>query len=69
MLNKANIQWKGTDICMDFTCKCGSIVHCCGMFAFNVRCPVCKSLYECSDEIKLTKIHSTDMPILEGSCD
>ena len=30
------IQWKGTDVCMDFHCKCGAHLHIDGMFVYKV---------------------------------
>lgn len=40
------IQWKGTDICMDFYCKCGAHLHFDGYFAYAVRCPHCSTVWE-----------------------
>ena len=40
------LQWKGTDACFDFHCECGAFCHFDGMFAYNVRCPKCKSVYQ-----------------------
>jgi len=50
------IQWKGTDICMDFYCpECGTHSHVDGFFCFHVKCPYCQSIYTLADEIQLTK--------------
>lgn len=36
------IQWKGTDLCMDFYCpKCNKHSHFDGMFAYAIRCSAC----------------------------
>ena len=36
------IQWKETDLCMDFHCpKCGEHSHFDGLFAYAVRCSAC----------------------------
>ena len=40
------IQWKGTDVCMDFYCKCGAHCHFDGDFAYAVRCPHCHTVWE-----------------------
>jgi hypothetical protein len=32
------IQWKGTDACLDFHCRCGAFLHFDGDFAYNLRC-------------------------------
>lgn len=42
----AFIQWKGTDVCMDFRCKCGAHCHFDGGFAYFVKCPHCDRVYE-----------------------
>lgn len=42
----AFIQWKGTDVCMDFYCDCGAHCHFDGDFAYVVECPHCTSRWE-----------------------
>lgn len=42
----AYIQWKGTDICMDFHCECGAFCHFDGDFAYTVKCPHCQMVWE-----------------------
>ena len=42
----AFIQWKGTDLCMDFYCECGAHCHFDGSFAYTVQCPHCQQIYE-----------------------
>lgn len=42
----AFIQWKGTDVCMDFYCECGAVGHVDGFFAHVVECPSCGALWE-----------------------
>ncbi len=42
----AFIQWKGTDVCMDFWCKCGAQGHFDGDFAYTVKCGKCGTVYE-----------------------
>lgn len=42
----AFIQWKGTDLCMDFSCECGAMCHFDGMFAYTVKCPHCGTVWE-----------------------
>lgn len=42
----AFIQWKGTDVCMDFTCDCGAEGHFDGAFAYVVKCPGCGQEWE-----------------------
>lgn len=40
------IQWKSTDVCMDFYCECGEWCHIDGFFCYAVRCPNCKTVWE-----------------------
>ncbi|MFZ4534341.1 MAG: hypothetical protein ACOYOJ_21360 [Alsobacter sp.] len=42
----AFIQWKGTDVCMDFHCHCGTSCHVDASFAYTVRCPTCQTVWE-----------------------
>ena len=39
------IQYKGTDICLDFTCTCGEQGHFDGYFAYVLKCK-CGLLWE-----------------------
>lgn len=40
------IQWKGTDVCMDFYCDCGAHCHFDGCFAYEVQCQHCQTIWE-----------------------
>ena len=42
----AFIQWKGTDLCMDFHCDCGAHSHFDGTFAYTVKCQHCSTVWE-----------------------
>lgn len=42
----AFIQWKGTDVCMDFHCDCGEHCHVDAMFVYNVKCPGCGTVWQ-----------------------
>jgi hypothetical protein len=61
----AFIQWKGTDACMDIRCECGVISHYDGMFAYFIKCPSCKAVYQCQDTIKLTPADNVDRHIVK----
>ena len=50
------IQWKGTDLCMDFYCDCGGQSHFDGMFAYAIKCPDCGTFYEMPTNIPLKEI-------------
>lgn len=42
----AFVQWKGTNVCMDFHCECGAQCHFDGDFAYTVKCPHCETVWE-----------------------
>lgn len=42
----AFIQWKGTDVCMDFYCECDAHCHFDGGFAYTVKCPHCGTVWQ-----------------------
>lgn len=47
------IQWKGTDVCLDFICECGIQGHFDGFFAYSLTCPRCDRQWVMPDELKL----------------
>lgn len=47
----AFIQWKGTDVCMDFHCECGAYQHIDGMFVYSVKCDDCGVEWEMPSRI------------------
>ena len=51
------IQWKGTDLCMDFNCPdCGEHSHFDGMFAYAIQCPFCEAFFEMPSDVPLKKL-------------
>ena len=56
----AFIQWKGTDVCCDFTCTCGHQAHIDAGFMYYVRCPECGSIWESPQHVTFTQVHDTD---------
>lgn len=46
------IQWKGTDLCMDFHCECGRHSHIHGMFGYVIECVGCGALYEMGTQVR-----------------
>jgi len=70
-ITKSNfIQWKGTDICMDFYCKCGYYNHYDGYFAYHVQCFGCKQIYKMADSIEMEEVLASDSiePIQDYNC-
>lgn len=45
------IQWKGTNLCMDFTCPCGATGHIDADFVHYVRCPKCGSTFQMGTQV------------------
>lgn len=52
----AFVQWKGTDVCMDFWCDCGAQCHFDGYFAYVVKCPHCSALWQMPSHIYPRKV-------------
>lgn len=50
------IHWKGTNICMDFTCSCGYTAHVDGSFIYNIRCSQCLKIYKMPKDIQLVEV-------------
>jgi len=51
------IQYKGTDICADFTCpECGETEHIDGAFCYVWKCPNCGRDFQLSSYIKLYEV-------------
>ena len=50
------IQWKGTNVCMDVYCECGTHFHIDAYFAYHVKCPKCGAVYMCNGHIELIKL-------------
>lgn len=50
------IQWKGTDVCLDFHCPCGAHGHFDGYFAYRLRCPSCDAVYELGTQVIVKRI-------------
>jgi len=40
------VQWKGTDVCLDFHCECGHHGHFDGYFAYHLKCTACGAVYQ-----------------------
>jgi hypothetical protein len=47
------IQWKGTDVCMDFYCVCEKQFHIDDYFAYAVQCPHCEKKYELKSRVEV----------------
>lgn len=50
------IQWKGTNVCIDMTCRCGAVGHFDGGFAYFMRCPACGTVYRMGTAVKASAL-------------
>lgn len=51
------IQWKGTEVCMDFYCnKCGQRSHIDDEFVYHIKCPTCSTVYMCNGHIQMIEL-------------
>ena len=60
------IQWKGTEVCLDFYCPCGHRGHLDAGFAYFVRCPACETVFEMGTQvlaIRSTENHDGDLAV------
>lgn len=52
------IQWKGTDVCMDFYCACGHHNHYDGYCAYFIKCKKCKKIFMLGDSVQITEVQN-----------
>lgn len=52
------IQWKNTDVCLDFHCECGEHLHFDGFFLYAIGCGVCGRSYSMPSTIRLKPLPS-----------
>ncbi len=50
------LQWKGTDVCLDFRCACGEGGHFDGYFAYHLRCTNCGRVYTMPSTVVLSEV-------------
>lgn len=60
------IQWKGTDVCMDFHCECGEHSHIDADFTYAIKCPSCGASYACNGHIELIKLEQEPDRVVIG---
>lgn len=54
------IQWKGTDVCLDFHCKCGEHHHVDAAFVYGLKCGSCGQVYTMPTTIALKPVDDYD---------
>lgn len=47
------IQWKGTNVCADIHCSCGTLTHFDGDFMYFITCGACGTLWEVGTHVAL----------------
>ena len=56
-----NVQWKSTDLCMDFWCpECGEYTHFTGLFGYYVQCGSCETRFEMPTDLALKKVEKQE---------
>jgi hypothetical protein len=65
------IQWKGTDVCMDINCQCGTLSHVDGEFGYYAKCYKCGQVYQVGYYVKLYPIEGTPdcTPLMDADAD
>lgn len=51
------IQWKGTDVCLDFHCSCGQSHHIDAYFVYNIQC-TCGKIWEMPHSFHLIEVEN-----------
>ena len=60
------IQWKGTNVCLDFHCyKCNTFAHFDGDFAYYLVCPKCGQHYEMPTVFALKSVDKPDSSCIQ----
>ena len=63
------IQWKGTTVCMDFHCPCGSHGHIDAGFAYFIECGSCGRCFELGTAVDVREVAADDCysPVLASN--
>ncbi len=54
------IQWKGTEVCMDCWCSCGTHFHMDAEFMYAVECPSCHRTFAVYCYVKFIEVDDPD---------
>lgn len=64
------IQWKGTSVCMDLTCRCGQGVHLCDKsFTYFWECLKCGEVYALSSYIRMVPLTEDHKAYVKANCE
>ena len=56
------IQWKGTSVCLDFTCPCGVGGHVDAWFAYHLRCTACGAVFQMGTQVIAKRLPDGQAP-------
>lgn len=59
------VQWKGTDVCLDFVCECGAYDHIDGFFIYRILCVACGRVYSLPETLPLVQLTKDEVAALE----
>ena len=59
------IQWKCTDLYMEFGCDCGVHNTYSGLFAYFVKCKGCGQVYKMDSKVMMEKTDEDCSPLLD----
>ena len=63
------IQWQGTNVCMDFSCKCGQSMHFDTDSLFFVQCCGCHTKYIMSSYVRAIEVPpGLDEQVSKSAC-
>ena len=61
------LQWKGSDICADFHCKCGAHGHLDANFVYYYMCAACGRIYDMPGWMPLRELTKEEIELLHIS--
>lgn len=50
------VQWKGTNACADFLCRCGNSFHFDRDFLYYIQCHACGAVYQVPHTLALVEV-------------
>lgn len=60
------IQWKGTSVCIDVRCRCGTMGHYDGTFLYFYRCTACGVTFSVGQTVRLYPIAAAHVEQIAG---
>lgn len=65
--SSVNLQWKNTDVCLDFYCECGMQGHFDGYILLDFTCGRCQKVYKLTStpELELSENSTGHLTVIE----